>query len=135
QPAQTRTGRHTSRHLARPLELRPRPPNPRRRDPSHGRTKGKILPKSAEAVPKVGSSSRKAGEQPRSVAPRNSNHQKPLGAMAIIVQGFGARQDPGLNANKKRRLYAPPRWVHHPFCGLRRPELEVGLKRPEIGRA
>ena len=50
--------------------------------------------------------------------------------MAIIVQGFGARQDPGLNANKKRRLYEPPRWVHHPSRGLRRHELEVRIKRP-----
>src|SRR5947209_20001024 len=81
-------------------------------------------------MPKLDSSARQAAEQPRSVAPRNSNHQKPLGAMAIIVQGFGARQDPGLNANKKRRLYAPPRWVHHPSHGLRRHELEVRIKRP-----
>ena len=50
--------------------------------------------------------------------------------MAIIEQGFRTPVDPGLNANKKRRLYAPPRWVHRPFCGLRRLELEVGIKRP-----
>src|SRR5207247_7446847 len=77
-------------------------------------------------MPKLDSSARQAAEQPRSVAPRNSNHQKPLGAMAIIEQGFRTRADPGLNANKKRRLYAPPRWVHHPSRGLRRRELEVG---------
>src|SRR5438552_18439617 len=80
-------------------------------------------------MPKVGSSARQAAEQPRSVAPRNSNHQKPLGAMAIIEQGFRTRADPGLNANKKRRLYAPPRWVHHPYRGLRSRELEARIKR------
>src|SRR5438876_11464261 len=81
-------------------------------------------------MPKLDSSARQAAEQPRSVAPRNSNHQKPLGAIALIEQGFRTRADPGLNANKKRRLYAPPRWVHHPSRGLRRRELEVRIKRP-----
>src|SRR5438034_2311104 len=52
-------------------------------------------------MPKLDSSARQAAEQPRSVAPCNSNHQKPLGAMAIIEQGFRTRADPGLNANKK----------------------------------